>query len=313
MRLKKFNLCVLITTIIILMAGCGQKMESEPAAGSNKLTIVTSFYPVYVHTINVVKDIPGIKVVNLTEPQKGCLHDYSLTTDNMKTLNDAQIFVINGAGIEAFMDKVTKQLPDLKVIEASEGIELLEEKHNHEDTEKAEEHIEEVNPHVWVSISKAIQQVQNIGRKLAEYDPDNESGYKANTEAYVKRLEEQKEKMHKALKDLKNRRIVTFHEAFTYFAKEFVLDIAAVIEREPGSDPSAQELKDTIETVRKNNIKALFAEPQYSSGAAETISRETGAKVFTLDPAVTGEANGDTDAYIKIMDKNLDVLREALK
>ena len=105
--------------------------------------------------------------------------------------------------------------------------------------------------------------------------------------------------------------IITFHEAFPYFAKEFDLRISAVVEREPGSEPSAKELADTIELVKESNAQALFSEPQYPDSAARTIAKETSAKVYVLDPAVTGP--DAYDAYINIMENNLKVLKEALR
>jgi zinc transport system substrate-binding protein len=107
---------------------------------------------------------------------------------------------------------------------------------------------------------------------------------------------------------------VTFHEAFPYLAKEFKLNIVSVIEREPGTEPTPQELEDTIKQVKTLDTKVLFTEPQYSPAAAETIARETGAKIYQLDPVVTGEANeGAIDAYIDTMKKNMAVLKEALQ
>jgi len=117
--------------------------------------------------------------------------------------------------------------------------------------------------------------------------------------------------MHLALDGMKNRDIVTFHEAFPYFAKEFNFNIVAVIEREPGSTPNAKDLSETIDRVKNLKVKALFAEPQYSAKAAETIATATGAKVYTLDPVVMGPM--EADAYINIMDNNLKTLEEALK
>ena len=102
---------------------------------------------------------------------------------------------------------------------------------------------------------------------------------------------------------------MTFHEAFPYFAKEFDLNIVEVIEREPGSEPSPKELEETIKKVRELNVKALFAEPQYPAGAANTIAKESGATLYTLDPVVTGEANENSaNAYIEAMKKNAEVL-----
>ena len=101
---------------------------------------------------------------------------------------------------------------------------------------------------------------------------------------------------------------------FPYLAKQFKLNIVSVIEREPGTEPTPQELEDTIKKVKALGTKVLFTEPQYSPAAAETIARETGAKIYQLDPVVTGEANEEAiDAYINTMKKNMAVLKEALQ
>jgi zinc transport system substrate-binding protein len=301
MGLKLIKIIITIFIILIPLSGCNADEATKLSSGGQKFTIVTSFYPIYIDAINVTKGVQGVKVVNMTGPQTGCLHDYTLSAENMKTLSEAQVFIINGAGMEDFMDKVIKQLPNLKIIESAEGIELIE------DQQK-----DNGNPHVWVSISNAIQQMKTIGAKLAEIDSANAGIYKSNTEEYVKKLELERTKMHNVLDNVTNKDIVTFHEAFPYFAKEFNLNIVTVIEREPGSEPSAKELETTIETIKARGVKTLFAEPQYSSKAAQTIASETGAKIYILDPVVTGKANGDMDAYIKAMDNNLEVLKEAL-
>ncbi|OPY57071.1 MAG: High-affinity zinc uptake system binding-protein ZnuA precursor [Pelotomaculum sp. PtaU1.Bin035] len=296
-----FMITVLLCTFVIFLSACqGQTPPvTESSTASKTLTIVTSFYPMYIAAINVAKDVPGVQVVNMTEPMTGCLHDYQLKPDDLKTLSEAQIFVVNGAGMESYMDKVVSQLPDLKIVNASKGIPLIK-----GDSEESD------NPHVWVSISNAVQQVNNIGLQLAALDPDHAALYSANAAAYADKLEALREKMHQVLDGAEKRDIITFHEAFPYFAREFNLNIVAVIEREPGSEPSAAELADTIETIEESKIKALFAEPQYPAKAADTIARETGAKVFILDPAVTGPM--EPDAYLKTMEGNMKVLKEAL-
>ncbi|NPV93136.1 MAG: zinc ABC transporter solute-binding protein [Firmicutes bacterium] len=303
-RLPAVSLMILLA-FTLSISGCvksGTPVDSTPEAASTaekQVSIVTSFYPMYIMTLNITRDIPGVKVTNLTRPTTGCLHDYQLTPEDMKNLEGASIFVVNGAGMESFLDKAVKQQPDLKLVEASRGIPLI----------RGEEE-EEDNPHVWVSISGAIQQVRNIGTQLAALDQGRADRYRANTEAYVKKLESLRDRMHQALDPAKTRDIVTFHEAFPYFAQEFKLNTVAVVEREPGSEPSAAELADTIETVKQSRVKALFAEPQYPAKAADTIARETGARVYILDPAVTGPL--DPDAYINIMEANLKTLQEAL-
>ena len=313
MRSKSVKIAagIMFVSLVLFVLG-GFNHNSGNAASKNQLTIVTSFYPMYVQTINVTKDVKGVHVVNMTKPQTGCLHDYQLTPDDLKTLEKAGVLVVNGAGMEAFLDKVIKQMPQLKIVESSRGIPLIKGDSGASDS-GASDGAEGDNPHVWVSISNAIQQVKNIGAQLAKIDPANGLQYRKNANAYIKKLEALKEKMHQGLDHIKNRNIITFHEAFPYFAQEFNLKIVAVIEREPGSEPSAQDLAATIATVKKAKVKGLFAEPQYPAKAAATIARETGIKVSILDPAVTGEANGDRNTYLKTMEKNLKSLQEALQ
>lgn len=299
MKSKALRVITLLVLCLFIFSGCANNNAVQTEEEGT--TIVTSFYPLYVFTKNVVKDIPNVKVVNMTEPQTGCLHDYQLIPADLKTLEKADAFVINGAGMETFMDKVLEQQKDLKVIKASKGIELLKDENGEE------------NAHVWVSISGAKAEVENIANGLAEFDTKNANAYKENAKEYINLLDAQSEKMHKELDQFKKKDIVTFHEAFPYFAKEFGLNIVSVVEREPGTEPSAGELAELIDTIKKTNCKVLFAEPQYSQKAAESIAKQTGAKVYLLDPIVTGDKDAAADSYIKAMDENLKVLVEAFK
>ena len=310
-----------ILTIIILVSlfltGCNNSAKSNNSTESNnKLTIVTSFYPMYISTLNIVKDIPNVEVLNMTTSQTGCLHDYSLSTKDLKTLSNADILIINGAGMESFLDDVIDEYSDLKIIEASKGIDLIEDTEHDDHTEDHdhEDHDHDVNPHVWVSISKNIEEVSNIAEELSSLDPNHANEYQNNANEYIAKLENLKTEMHSTLDNIAHKDIITFHEAFPYFAEEFNLNIAGVIEVEPDSEPSAKEVENIISIINEKNIKALFTEPQYSSKIADTIAKETGASIYTLDPIVTGDANEDAyDDYIVKMQENLNTLKEALK
>lgn len=285
---------ILLILAALTLSGCGGKISDD-----GKLKIVTSFYPVYLETINIAGGVEGVEVINLTKPQTGCLHDYQLTTEDMKILETADIFVVNGLGMENFLDKVTK---NLKIVNASNSDEIFLLKDG-----------DEINPHVWLSVTYAMQQVKAIERQLCELDPDHADSYKKNALDYLNKLSILRDEMHLALDNLPNKDIVTFHEAFPYFAAQFKLNIAAVIEREPGTEPTPQELAETIKIVNNLPVKVLFTEPQYSPKAAETIARETGAKIFTLDPITTGDATQENSgAYLDSMRKNMNVLAEAL-
>ena len=302
MRTTTKMLSLLLLVLSVALVGCGGADKPAEKKTAEPFRIVTSFYPMYVATINITDGVDGVEVYNMTKPQTGCLHDYQLMTEDMKTLEKADAFVINGAGMEDFMDKVTEQQKKLKVIDASRGIELI-----HDDEEGD-------NPHVWLSVTDAITQVRNIADQLKEADPAHAAQYEKNAAAYIEKLTSLKSEMHAALDNVPHKDIVTFHEAFPYFAKEFNLNIIGVVEREPGTEPTPTELQETIEQVNALPSKVLFTEPQYSPAAAETIARETGAKIYTLDPVVTGEATPQAkNAYIDTMKKNMKILQEALQ
>lgn len=291
------KICCLLSVIMaaLIIAGCGGGKKKEG------IQIVTSFFPMYVATINVTDGIDGVNVRNMTAPQTGCLHDYQLSVEDMKHLEDADIFVVNGGGMESFLSKVTESKKKLQVVEAAKDIPMLKD-------------AEGPNPHLWVGITCYIQQVKNIADQLAKADAKHADLYKKNAEAYIAKLNRLKQDMHAKLDPLKNRKIVTLHEAFPYMAQEFKLEIVDVVEREPGTEPTPQELEALIKQVKGMPVKVLFAEPQYSPAAAETVARESGAKIYQLDPCVTGEAKPENkDAYLKAMAKNADVLAEALK
>ena len=289
----------------LVMAGPG---PTQGRAQGEK-TVVTTFYPMYVFTQNVANGAQGVRVVNMAGQDAGCLHDYQLRTQDMVLLEEADALVINGGGMERFLDKAIALRGELPVIDASEGIDMLCDDHDHE---HGHEHGEDeiYNAHVWLNPALACAQVENIARGLSQVDPDNASLYAANAQDYTRRLEQLDEELRAQLAPLFGREIVTFHEAFAYFADAYGLRIAGTIEHEPGEQPGTREMADTCDLVTELGLTALFVEPQYPQNAAETIARETGARVHTLDPVVTGD--GAADSYEKTMRQNAQTLLEAL-
>ena len=288
-------------------SGCG-----TPAKESSRLKLLASFYPIAIMALNITDGVEGVAVESMAQQQTGCLHDFQMTTADMKKAETADAFLINGAGMEGFLDKISDQLPELPVIDSSTGIPLIAsgEDHHHDGGEGHDHVQEDYNPHLWVSITNCMEQVRNLSEGIIALDPEHEAEYRENTETYLEKLSALRDKMHSALDHVKNKDIITFHEAFPYFAEEFGLHIAAVINREPDSQPSAKELADTIRLVRETGVKALFVEPLYPETSADIIAAETGAQVYVLDPAVSGE--WDKNAYLTAMESNLQVLAQAL-
>ncbi len=301
---KRNGFALLLMILTLLFSGCAAQTDGQKV-------IVTSFYPMYILTQNVAAGIDGVTVQNMAEQNVGCLHDYQLQTRDMVTLEGADALVINGGGMEQFMDKVMTLREDLPVIDASEGIEMLPSasEHDHDDHDDHDHEGEVMNAHVWLDPSLAMVQVRNIAEGLANADPDHADAYRSNAEAYILKLEQLKAEIAEQLAPYAGREIITFHEAFTYFAEAFGLHVAGVIATEPGEEPSTRDIADTCDLVSKLGIKTLFVEPQYPQKAAQTIARETGASIYTLDPCVSGD--GSKESYENIMRENAKVLTEA--
>ena len=140
-------------------------------------------------------------------------------------------------------------------------------------------------------------------------DPKNAEKYQKNADIYTDKIKDLKIKMQSELQNFENKNIITFHNAFPYFAKEFGINILGVVNHEPGEEPSAKEILEIVEKIQQNGLNAIFTEPQYPDSAAKTISKETGVQVYTLDPCVTGD--NDKNAYISTMEKNLEILKIA--
>lgn len=297
--MKKIVSIISALLVCIFASGCKKNLAKQTR-------YVASCYPVYIIALNLIDGIEGTEVIHMSENHQGCLHDFQIQSEDLKNIEKSSAFIINGAGMENFLKKVTDEIPKIKIIDSSKDIKLLENNcHHHHHS-----HEHEYNPHIWMSIDNYIKQTENIAEGLIESDPGNEEKYNQNCEEYILKLKNLKNDITLKLKDVRGKSIITFHEAFPYFANEFGLNIPDVINHDPESEPSAKQISKTINIMKENNINSLFIEPQYKSTAAETISKETGAKIYTLDPAVTGE--NSKDAYIEIMTKNAETLKEAL-
>ena len=296
----------LLTLLLALM------LLSVPALASAE-TVVTSFYPIYLFALNLLDGVDGVEVTNLTEPTTGCLHDYQLQTGDMKTLARADAFLINGAGMEGYLEGVFEAFPTLPVVDASTGVELLEDCSDHDhDEHDGHDHDHAYNAHIWLDVQNAILMVNNLADGLIAALPQRADAIAANRDAYVARLTTLDAEIDAALSTVSRKDIITFHEAFPYFAHAYGLNVAAVISRDPDDALSPRTLAELCKTVESLGAPPLFVEPQYEDKAAQTISRETGAAIHTLDPIVTGPAAAPLTHYEDMMRQNLAVLLQAL-
>ena len=278
-------------------------------------TVVTSFYPIWLITLNLTRGLEDhVTVRNLAAPSVGCLHDYQLQTSDMKALAEADVFLVNGAGMESFLSEIIRALPSLPVVEASEGIELLD---NSGAvllmTENGEGEDESANAHIWLDPSRAIQMAENLSAGLIRVLPEDETVISDNLEDFRSRLETLDQQIREGLKNLSRRDIITFHEAFPYFAAAYNLRVVAVVNKEPGEVLTPSQLSSLVQEISALGNPPLFVEPQYTDYSAQILSRETGAPVYSLDPVVTGpEQDVSPDYYETVMLQNMETLITAL-
>lgn len=276
-------------------------------------TVITSFYPIRLFALNLVDGIDGVEVVSLAEPGTGCLHDYQLQTSDMKLLAKADVFLINGAGMESYLSGVFEAFPALPVVDASAGVALLEDCSGHDHDHGENDHDHTYNAHIWLDARNAILMVKNLAEGLIAAMPEHAEAISANRSAYVLRLTALDEELRAALADVPHKDVITFHEAFPYFANAYGLNVVAVVNRDPDDALSPRALAELCKTVAGLGAPPLFVEPQYEDMAAQTISRETGAPLYMLDPIVTGpETAIPLTLYEDVMRQNLAVLLEAL-
>lgn len=226
----------------------------------------------------------------------GCLHDYNLATTDMKKIESANVVIQNGLGLENFMDKILSTYSDIKIIDSSSKI-----------TNKIEEN-GEINSHIWTSISNYITQVEEITDELCEANPVNSDIYKKNKETYIAKLKELQTKYNTELAKIKGKKAICLNEALTYLAKEVGLEVTSVETDHEESSLSAEKMKDLINQIEKENITAILVDSEDNLKSAETLVKETGEKIYKLKSGLTG--SNDVNAYINIMEENLEVLKQ---
>ena len=294
--MKRFFAILLLFTL--LFSGCSN--ASPPAQ------VAATTLPVYEFT-SVLCDRTPITVTRLVTEEVSCLHDYSLNVRQVKAAEAAELIVISGAGLEEFMHDL---LQDAYTIDASRGISLLCPEESHDHTHEAhghEGHHHEEDPHIWLSPKNAMTMAENICIGLSQSYPQYRTVFEENLAGLLARLEMLQAYGEETLSMLSCRELITFHDGFAYLADSFGLHILEAVEEESGSEASARELIHLIEIVQRHELPAIFAERSGSVSAAGIISREAGARIYTLDMAMAG------DSYFDAMYHNIDTLKEALE
>ena len=289
--MKKTAIICAAVLLLTMLCGC---VSQTP-----KADIAATTLPVYQFT-SILCEGTGLHITRLVTESVSCLHDYSLNVKQVKAVESAELVVMSGAGLEDFMADLLK---GKAVIDASKDVPLMESCH----AEAHDGHHHEADPHIWLSVTNAIQMAKNIYYGLCQAYPQHKETFQANMNKLMAKLQALDAYAQQQLRELSCRELITFHDGFGYLAQAYELSILASVEEESGSEASSQTLISLIELVRQHNLIAIFMEANGSDAAAKTIATETGVNLYILDMAMSG------DDYFEAMYHNIDTLREALR
>lgn len=297
---------------------------TEDTSSEKKLNVMANFYPMYDFATKVGGD--KVEVTNMvpagTEP-----HDWEPAATDVKNLEEADVFIYNGAGMEHWTEDVLGALDnkELKVVEASRGLTLLEGKEEDEeetedsssDSDASDESTDSeitYDPHVWLDPLNAKAEMENIKNAFVEADPDNKDYYEQNYETYAEKFDQLDKEYKDGLADTKSKDLITSHEAFGYLCQAYGLNQVGIEGLSPDSEPDASRMNEIIKFAKENNVKTIFFEELVSPKVSETIADEIGAKTAVLNPleSLTDDEISAGEDYFSVMESNLKTIEDAL-
>ncbi|MBS4174919.1 metal ABC transporter substrate-binding protein [Bacillus sp. FJAT-49736] len=310
-HLKKANILLLLSTFILLLAGCANSGNENRTkdSGNNKMKVVTTFYPMYEFTKNVAGDKANVQLLipSNVEP-----HDWEPTPKDVANIQMAKLLVYNSASLETWVPNIQKSLGKSgpTFVAASNDITLMKGVGDEDSTDGKEE----MDPHVWLSPALAQQEVKTITKALVKADPKNKSYYEKNSKDYINKLQVLDNKFRSELKDVKRNEIITQHAAFGYLAKEYNLKQVPIAGLSPDQEPSPAKLAELKKFAKKHDLKVIYYEELASPKVANTLAKEIGAKTKVLN-TLEGLSKADQKKgmdYISVMEENLASLKQTL-
>lgn len=304
----------LLCALLSLCAGCSATAGASDAG----LRAVATTYPVYALASAVAAGAEGVELERLSTGQVSCLHDYTLTVSDARRLERADLLLLNGGGLEEFLDSALAGL-DAPVVDCSAGLPLLEaDGHEHHHDEHEEDHVHD--PHCWMAPRLAAQMAENIAAGFAGVDPAQATLYERNGQAVSDALRGAYDRWKRELDGLSCPNLITFHDGFRYFAGAFGLDLLFAMEEEDGATASARDIRTAAAYVKEYSLPAVFQEANGSGSAARAVSGETECGVRTLSMLMDGPPppkSADpvevlTAMYLTPMEGNIQTLSEVL-
>ena len=263
-KYKKYLILIIIISVFLFAGVLIKKVNLGLISKEEKIGVVVSILPLAEFVEQVGKDKVEVTVI---VPPGADPHLFELTPVQLKKISQAQLYVEVGSGLNfelTWMDKIKLIYKDMLICNSSIGITLVDK-----------------DPHIWLSPRNAKTMVENISEALIKIDPLSQKYFKKNSIEYINKLDLLDKEIKARLEGLKNRRFISYHPSWGYFAKEYDL-IQIAIENE-GKEPSAASLAHIIDQIRAFNISIILVSPQYNIKSAEVVAKEVGAQIIIAD------------------------------
>jgi zinc transport system substrate-binding protein len=268
------SVILLMIIFIILLAGC-QAGTQTPSVGDHPFSISVSILPEAYFVERIAGDLAEVNV--MVGPGDDP-HSYEPTPDQMRMLDDADIYFSIGVEFEAaWLPRFQSANQDLVIVDASTGVERIPMAAAHEGEDAGEP-----DPHIWLSPSRVHIIAENMAGALIEIDPGNSSKYQANLAEFIDDIDTLDADIRLKLEDITKRQFLTFHPAWGYFADDYDLEMVAI--EVGGQEPGAESLAGTISLMDQYQLDVIFMQKEFSSKSAQAIADETGARVVIVDP-----------------------------
>lgn len=299
---------------LVVLPGCSNGCNKEKT-GDEKMVVAVSIFPIYDLTRRIAG--PDADVTLLLQPGHN-EHTFDPTPKDVETVSRAKVGVMIGLGLDPWMEKlVTQAAPKATVLKVGERITTIPIKddpvgaddHEH-DEEAALEAKGARDPHVWLDPGRAKQIADIIGKTLANADPSHAAAYSQRATAVAGSISTTDTEANDRLKKLPRRDFITFHGSFGYFASRYHLNIDAVIEPFPGSQPTGEYVSKVLAVIKEKKVSALFSEPQLDPRPAKILADEAKIPLGVLDPV---GGNPETDTYEKLILFNVVQLEKLLQ
>ena len=291
--------CCLRRLVLFGLAWCGLGLPIS-GASAHKLRVLTSFLPVYCFTASVAGNLAEVE--NLL-PANVEPHDYQFSRKDLQKLTRADLIVINGLGVEHWLEKAFgNSAHPQPVVELAAGLESQLIYSTGIVARPYPSSISAPNPHIWLDPQLACHGVTNVLKALQRLDPAHAGGYAANAAQYVAQLEKLDAVLKQSLGPIKGASIVTYHDAFPYFARRYGLHIVGVIESVPDVEPSLKSLASLYRSIRAEQVRVIFTEAPSPSRLAGQIAGDLRLPLASLETLESGALNRDT--YEKAMMRN---------